>query len=160
MTVGSYCCLCSPSTLTYCPMPQQHPIIHFLFSVQECSRSMPFQLRSPLPVTTHACLSCQSPLKSGTYSLVSHSCAFLPLYGRAPCHHFYFYFYFRQWLLSEHLSRNHQKTLQCTKEKRGQSFFPGTTEAQIPPVNSLCGGEVALGSCRALHSLAVSMAVS
>ena len=71
----------------------------------------------------------------GGYSLVSQSSAFFPLYGRAPCHHFYFFY--RQWLLSEHLSRNHQKTLPCTKEERGQSFFPGTTEAQIPPVNSL-----------------------
>lgn len=49
----------------------------------------------------------------------------------------FFYFYFRQWLLSEHLSRNHRKSLPRTKEERGQSFFPGTTEAQIPPANSL-----------------------
>lgn len=30
-------------------------------------------------------------MKSGCDSLLSQNCAFLPLYGRAPCHHFYFY---------------------------------------------------------------------
>lgn len=30
-------------------------------------------------------------MKSGCDSLLSQNCVFLPLYGRAPCHHFYFY---------------------------------------------------------------------